>query len=306
MRLADKKVLVIDSHKSSDARPQQNLHWLNARILADELNGDLIWSYPGVNDTIRGGYEKIVFVHASHYAFTDYAWLEASPDADLFYVTNEYNLGEPRTLWMAAKRGRKYTVLANHPARVSKVVGKYVTDWLFVNINALSFRAEPLPQAPDAAGCVYYGSFRANRAAYFSKYLHDPIVLSTHQSNAAKFRKAGATANIVPRLKWGPTGGLEAYRASLYIEDEVTHTAYNCLANRFYEALNYSCTPLIDIACLGTFDTAGYCVPKELQVADVASVTAAIGAAVPASWRIKAAAERSAALNSIKAAVALW
>ena len=31
------KILIIDSHKSSNDQPQQNLHWTNAKILADEL-----------------------------------------------------------------------------------------------------------------------------------------------------------------------------------------------------------------------------------------------------------------------------
>lgn len=296
-------VLVIDSHKSAGSGPQENLHWLNARLLADELGGDLIWSYKGVNDSVRGGYEKIVFVHASHYAFTDYAWLEASPDADLFYVSNEYNLGEPRTLWMAVKRGRKYTVLANHPARVSKIVQKYVLDWRFVNLNALSFRDAPVSRAHDAKGCVYYGSFRANRSASFAKYLHAPLVLSTHRTNADKFRAAGATSAIVPRLRWDSAGGLEQYAASLYIEDEVTHSAYNCPANRFYEALNYSCTPLIDAACAETFRIAGYEVPAALVVDGVLDVARAIGAGVPPEWRAQAAAERRAALTAIKSAV---
>ncbi len=63
------KILIIDSHKSTNNKPQNNLHWKNARIIADHLKADLIWSYKGVNDDIQSGYDKIVFVHASHYAF---------------------------------------------------------------------------------------------------------------------------------------------------------------------------------------------------------------------------------------------
>jgi hypothetical protein len=93
------KFLIIDSHKGSLKEPQ-NLHWLNAKKIKDFLNQeghevDLIWSYPTVNDQIKSGYDRIIFNHASHYSYVDYAWLKASPEAKLFHITNEYNLGEP-------------------------------------------------------------------------------------------------------------------------------------------------------------------------------------------------------------------
>lgn len=295
------RVLVIDSHKSSNNGPQQNLHWLNAKFIADLFpSSKLIWSYPSVNDDIQPGFDKIVFVHASPYAFTDYAWIEASPDADLFYVTNEYNLGEPRTLWMAAKAGRKYTVIANHEARVSKVVQKYVLDWRIVNLNALSFMDKPKPQHPFACGSVYYGSFRKDRAAYFARYLHAPITLSTHKSNVEKFRAAGATAGVAPRLEWGGDGfGLNYFESSLYIEDKTTHTSYNHLPNRFYEALNYSCGLLVDENCANTFALAKY----PLDDKNVVTCAADVAGADPSphkDWRVLAAGEKRAAVSEIR------
>jgi hypothetical protein len=297
------KVLVIDSHKSSNNGEQQNLHWRNAKCLADAMGGDLIWSYPGVNDKITGGYEKIVFVHASPYAYTDYAWLEASPDAELFYVTNEYNLGEPRTAWMAAKKaGRHYTVIANHDASISKVVKKYVKSWEILNIIALYFNGEPEPQDFTASGCVYYGSFRAGRAKYFAHYLHSPVVLSTHATKVEKFRELGADCPVIPRLSWGGAGSsLECFKATLYIEDEITHTHYNHLANRFYEALNYSCPTLVDASCMGTFRTAGYRVPAEMMVKDCRDIQDRLGMTltIPAEWYEQAARDKRHALGAI-------
>ena len=43
-KLFNKKILVIDSHKSSNDKPAENLHWQNARMIADALDADLIWS----------------------------------------------------------------------------------------------------------------------------------------------------------------------------------------------------------------------------------------------------------------------
>ena len=298
------KVLVIDSQKSGNSGAQCNLHWKNARLISDILGGDLIWSYPKVNDKILGGYDKIIFVHASHYSYTDYAWLEASPNAELFYVTNEYNLGEPRTLWTAAKSGRKYTVIANHPAAISKVVKKYVKEWHVTNLNALSYDPIPVQQDGGACGCVYYGSYRDGRKKYMGLYFHSPLIVSTHTKNITKMRNAGATCRFVGRIQWGGAVGLHSFAASLYLEDEITHQHYNYPANRFYESLNHSCPILVDENCLSTFETAGYEIPEDIIVrciGDIARKTE--GAKILDGWREGAAMEKSSAMSDIASIV---
>lgn len=257
------KILVIDSHKSTNNNPQQNLHWLNAKTIADHLGADLIWSYIGVNDNIKTGYDAIIFVHASNYSFVDKAWLTLNPEAKLFYITNEYNLGEPSILWSVAKAGRKYNVIANHMPEASKVVTKYTEGWWHMNLNALCVR-ESVYEKPNRVrfgstrlnDCVYYGSFRKDRTPYFKKYLtNSPVVLSTHQKNEQKYRDLGCDSRIIPRLDWSGNGfNLSEFKYSLYIEDVKTHTHYNCLANRFYEAINYGVTPLFDVSCRGTLE----------------------------------------------------
>lgn len=249
------KILVIDSHKGSSNAPSGNLHWKNARKIADALGGDLIWSYPSVNDAVRGGYDAIIFVHASPYAYTDYAWVEASPSAELFYVSNEYNLGEPRTLWMAAKAGRRFSVIANHPAAASKVVRRNVDRWHIVNLNSLCY--ERRDGVPTGSGIVYYGSFRKGRADYFRKWLRGDITVSTHAKNRAKFTEAGCVPTWADRLDLD-RGDLRQWSFSLYLEDVVTHTHYNFLANRFYEALSWGVSPVFDPSCWGTVHQSGY------------------------------------------------
>lgn len=246
------KTLVIDSHKGT-FKPSSNLHWKNAQRIAAITGGDLIWSYPDVNTCIKGGYERIIFVHASPYAYTDYAWVEESPDAELYYVTNEYNLGEPRTLWMAAKQGRHYTVIANHPPEPSKIVMKYVKGWYQVNLNALCYEDRGFSHG---RGMCYYGSFRKDRIPYFQKWLNGDVVVSTHSKNRPKFEAVGVTGPFVDRLKIDD-GGLCSYGSSLYIEDTTTHTHYNYLANRFYEAVSWGVTPVFDPSCINTICQSG-------------------------------------------------
>lgn len=255
------RILIIDSHKGSLKEPD-NLHWLNASKLNQYFisKGDeskLIWSYPTVNDNVEENYDVVIFNHASHYSYVDYAWLGKSPNARLFYITNEYNLGEPRILWMAAKAGRNYKVFANHEGQISKVVKKYVTNWQVTNINALvveEFPAENTLENP----LIYYGSFRKDRIPSFQEYLaSNKIKISTHKKNREKFLNSGTCDNFIDRLKWSKKE-LAKWRFSLYIEDETTHKNYNFLANRFYEALNHNTIPVFDGRCLLTMLKSGY------------------------------------------------
>lgn len=256
------RILIIDSHKGG-LTPPQNLHWLNALRIKDHLtlNGhmvDFIWSYKSVNYTIKEDYDLVIFNHASQYSFVDYEWLRRSPRAKLFYITNEYNLGEPRILWMAVKEGRRYSVIANHSAKISKVVTKYTDSWNVVNINALIADNSSLAQdLSSKSGCIYYGSFRKGRIPSFVKYFNcEEIIVSTHKKNRQKFIDVGVSPQFIDRVNWKV--GLKPYQSSLYIEDEVTHTNYNFPANRFYEAINDYVIPFFDDTCLNTLNLSVY------------------------------------------------
>lgn len=293
------KILVIDSHKGTSKQDVQNLHWQNAKAIADHLGAKLIWSYDGVNDEIESDFDAIVFVHASHYSYTDLAWIDKSPNAKLFYVTNEYNLGEPRTLWSAAKCGRRYTVIANHEGKISKVVKKYVDDWKIINLNALAYKGKQKTPC-EKSGCIYWGNFRKDRSKHFLNYLNG-IVVSTSKANVQKFKELGISTNFVGRVDWNGRGVMD-YATSLYIEDEVTHDNYNHLANRFYESLDSDTTPLFDVSCWRTVQLSGYEIPDDFFVCSVSELKKKTEnrPEIPESWREVAAAEKRAALDGIK------
>lgn len=304
------KFLIIDSHKGSLKEPQ-NLHWLNAKQIKDFLielghEVDLVWSYPTVNEEIKSGYDRIIFNHASHYSYVDYAWLQASPDAKLFHITNEYNLGEPRALWMALKNGRRYEVIANHSPDISKIVQKYVDSWHFTNLNALIFN--PILPNKQKKDCVYYGSFRKDRETSFRKYLKGNVVISTHQKNRDKFQSIGVNGPFIDRINWSKDGLMD-YKTSLYIEDEITHENYNCLANRFYECLNYNVLPLFDASCKNTISLSGYDVPdyfiidNESSVKELTENTPVSYQCYLQRWKEKAAREKRKVLTNISSIV---
>jgi hypothetical protein len=308
------KFLLIDSPKGNHSITQ-NLHWLNADKIRNKLVSlghevNLIWSYPSVNDNISDGYDAIIFNHASRYSYISDEWLAKNPTAKLFYTLNDYNLGEPIVLWSWVKRhGIKYDVIANHQADASKVVTKYVNNWNVVNMNALIVEPDAnIDHHPffsyDKSRCIYYGTFRRDRIKYFQKYLTGEIVISTHAKNRSKFGDIGVTGPFCDRVDWN-SGDLNNYKTLLYIEDETTHTDYSCLANRFYEALNYDVFPLFDESCRNTIRLSGYDIP-EYAIVDNPEQAVYITKNLPDShtdymqqWKTRAIQERDDALNSI-------
>jgi len=306
------KILLIDSHKGTENEIPQNLHWQNAKILSDALGAKLIWSYPSVNDRIEKGFDAIIFNHASQYNFVDYEWVKSSPDAEIFFISNEYNLGEQPTLWKACKgAGRHYTVIANHEPKISKITKKYVKDWRIVNLNALSYkpvRSEAAPDlfARDREGCIYYGSYRKGRESSFKKYLTGKVLVSTHIKNVPKFERLGIRGPFRPRVSWSPKGlGLRYLQSSLYIEDDITHKSYNFLANRFYEALNYDCVPIFTEECRNTIEKSGYPISDTHIIRHPDEISQRADLHVPASWHHHAMAEKKTAIDQIRAIINL-
>lgn len=290
--------LVIDSHKGSEGETPQNLHWINAKIIADHIGAKLIWSYPSVNDNIEDGYDVIVFVHASPYSYVDQAWVDRSPDARLYYVTNEYNLGEPRVLWRPAKAGRHYTVIANHKPEISKIVKKYTKDWININLNALRYDGKDV-ECYKSNKCVYFGSFRRDREPSFRKYLRGGVVVSTHKTNQRKYQEAGVNGPFVDRIDWRRYG-LAPYESSLYIEDEVTHRSYNHLANRFYEATSYNVPTIFTKECQNTVETAGLYVPKELWMGESGGIPDLRNYGCPPEWHERCLVEKELVINKLQ------
>ncbi len=290
------KVLIIDSHKSSNNNPQASLHWQNAKILADYFKADLIWSYPTVNDNIKTDYDVIIFCHSSAYSFVSTDWVRGSPNAKLFFLSNDYVMGESMLLWAYVKEAnKKYTVIANHKMEYSlKANTKWIDKWEVTNLNSLifdpnltsTFQSSFLSDFFDdkIKWCCYYGAYRKDRAESFFKYLPSCIT-STHPKNIDKFRGIGVNSRFVPRLDI-LSGGLTKYAASLYIEDETTHTDYSCLANRFYEALNSNVPLLFDSDCLNTLTLSGYenIFPKDLIVSSGADILSKVKMLDGFSW----------------------
>jgi hypothetical protein len=263
-------MLIIDSHNAEiNEKKIFNLHLRNSLILKKMFNADLV-ALP--HHLQNKQYEKIVFVHASNYTksrhFIDFI-LKQKIEPELWYVCNDYNLGEPTAIWNLCKKyGFKYNVIANHQPEHSKIVTKYVDRWHVCNLNSLIF--EPLtPPSFDQVSTffgtdsdyrtdiVYFGAWRSNREKYFKKYFDRDFAVSTSKKNIKKYQEKGIHALWSSRLNWyGNKGTLFDYKSSLYLEDEKTHEWYSHLANRWYEALSYNIPSFFDRSCMNTIEKA--------------------------------------------------
>jgi len=169
---------------------------------------------------------------------------------------------------MCRDYGVKFSCIANHEPKASKVVTKNVYEWNIVNLNCLIF--EPLPKRINKGSLffdteehqrdiLYFGAVRSGRMKYFKKYFDQNFIVSTSKKNIEKFERNGIYACWMPRLNWWGSGNtLYDYKTSLYIEDEATHIHYSQMANRFYEALSYGALSIFDSSCKKTIHKSGY------------------------------------------------
>ena len=91
------RILIVDSHNAQITASTVNLHARNARILAEHYGADLAACEADLLPLAGREYDVVIFNHASAYfdttAFVNF--LKPMTKARFFYITNEYNLGEP-------------------------------------------------------------------------------------------------------------------------------------------------------------------------------------------------------------------
>lgn len=131
-------------------------------------------------------------------------------------------------------------------------------DLLTVNLNTLIAKPRN-PKIPKTYGLIYYGTYRKYRVGYFTQFLQGSVVLSTSKRNWSKFEKLGLKCAYIDKLQWASgVEDLNKYQTSLYIEDTKTHTHFNYMANRFFEALYCNTAMFFDKSCLNTLSKDKY------------------------------------------------
>jgi hypothetical protein len=231
----------VDFNKHIDA------HLRNAMQLQQNLGADLLITEQDYLRAMKRKYDILMLMYSTHYAPFKVieAFLNQNVGAVRVRVTNEYN----HTSSINCFSRVSYHILSNYE---TPNVRARVLSWTCMNLNLLlSQPANPMTE--KNFDCIYYGTFRKDRALYFDRYLQKPIYLSTSSKNQKKYWELGVRPHYLDKLKWAPRREtLNQFRYSLYIEDMYTHVNFNNLANRWYEAGMCNNVVFFDRSCLNT------------------------------------------------------
>lgn len=190
----------------------------NASILAKELDADILMKKI---DRLRDQkYDVIIVPYFNRY--TDYNTLKPliNNNQKRYLIRTEYE-----KVIVSMKEFKPYSEICNFDGGQN-----------FLNTNLLIART-PNKITQKKYDCIYYSRHRADRMKYCKEYLQGEIYLSTHPKNHKHFFHAGCSPKLIKHIDW--TEGKETlnmFKYSLYMEDVYTHSVFNNLANRWYEA----------------------------------------------------------------------
>ena len=206
----------------------------NAKILANELGADLLMYK---DDRLQNKeYDVIILPYFNRY--TDYVTLRklVQKKQTRFLMRSEYE-----GVNAIFKEFNPYSEICNFQGGQN-----------FLNTNLLIAR-EPNQLIPKKYDCIYYSRHRADRMKYCKEYLQEDIYLSTHPKNHKHFFHAGCKPKLIKHIDWSEgKETLNLFRYSLYIEDVYTHSVFNNLANRWYEAGFCNNVVFFDVNCWNT------------------------------------------------------
>jgi hypothetical protein len=208
----------------------------NADILAKELNADILMHK---TDRLKDKeYDVIILTYSNRY--TDFETLKKLIKKD----NNQIRVGI-KTEYEEVGYNRPYFMPYIE-------IGNYVGCKNFLNTNLLIAR-EPNLLTRKKYDCIYYSRYRSDRMKYCKEYLQSGIYLSTHPKNHKHFFHAGCRPKLIKHIDWTPKKEtLNVFRYSLYIEDKYTHSVFNNLANRWYEAGFCNNVVFFDVNCWNT------------------------------------------------------
>jgi hypothetical protein len=150
---------------------------------------------------------------------------ENNKKAKFYFIANEYTITAAYTFL----KDKDLTFIANWEEE-----GK-----ITLNLNLL-FAKNATELKDKLYDCIYYGTFRTDRAEYCKEYLKEDLYLSTTSKNFKKYRHIGCSAKLIKKLSWEENKEtLNLFKYQLYIEDKHTHTVFNNLANRYYVAKDF-------------------------------------------------------------------
>jgi hypothetical protein len=206
----------------------------NAKILADELGADLLMYKE--DKLQQKEYDVIICPYFNRY--TDYVTLKSlvRKNQTRWLLRTEYE-----GVHGIFKEFNPYFEICN-----------FENGTNFLNTN-LFIAKKSNPLGIKKYDCIYYSRHRADRMKYCKEYLQGNIYLSTHPKNHKHFFHAGCKPKLIKHIDWTPgKDTLNLFRYSLYLEDIYTHSVFNNLANRWYEAGFCNNVVFFDKNCINT------------------------------------------------------
>ena len=246
MRIA---ILEIYPNKVFDAKKGIDAHLRNSIIIGDYLGADVLIVEQDYLRALKKKYDVLILSYASFYAPFQLIgkMVENNPNAHRVIVCNEYaqtsfvNTFPPPFIYITNFDG-------------ASIQSKHILEQHVLNLNLL-FAREPNKLIEKKYDFIYYGTFRKDGSKYFKEYLQDGVYLSTSDKNFKKYKHVGCNPKWIKKLSWQEKQEtLNHFKFSLYIEDEFTHSMFNNLANRWYEAGFANNIMLFDKNCLNTIN----------------------------------------------------
>ena len=241
-------LIEIYPNKKINTRKMIDAHLRNSIILSKYLKCDLLLVESDFLSALNQKYDILILSYGSAYApfnLINELFIR-NKNAKKFWISNEYNL-VPITSIMK----HKHSIIGNFE---KQPYTRNVINFHTLNLNLL-FSKRPNELKNKKYDCIYYGTFRIYRSKYFTKYLQEGIYLSTSSKNFKKFKHIGCNPKYISKLNWiEGKETLNLFKYQLYIEDEKTHTNFNNLANRYYEAGFCNNVVFFDVNCRNTIN----------------------------------------------------
>ena len=230
-------------------------YFRNTLIISDYLEATFLYNENEYNKHLETKFDAILIFYSNYY----------SPIKQMKQIAD--NNDEARFFWIL----NEYAISANYTFLKDKNV-TYIKNWeeegqIMLNLNLL-FSKKPNEVKGKPYDCIYYGTFRTDRAEYCKEYFKEDLYLSTTSKNFKKYRHIGCGAKLIKKLSWEENKEtLNLFKYQLYIEDKHTPKVFNNLANRYYEAGFCNNVVFFDVNCRNTINKSELSYYKE-QVED--------------------------------------
>jgi hypothetical protein len=284
----------------------------NMILLQKELGADFYYSTDQLINNNKQ-YDVFIFGFAGRNSEIEkqIEFINKSINYKLFWLVGEYEQNDYPALFYICNRNKiKYNLIKNYNKTEKR---KLIDNQYELNLNLLIAKKsnELIKKKYD---CIYYGRWREDRADYFKKYIQGGLYLSTSTKNMKKFKHEGCNPKYLDTISWADKKEtLNLFKYSLYIEDKYTHSVFNNLANRWYEAGFCNVVVFFDINCWNTIRKSeiGYYEEqiKDYIVTDYQSLQEKIDycnknfekhLAIQKGWRIQELQLRSDMINELK------